>query len=664
MHIEASADATHTSLPIVKLIHIELGKGTPFSALSYVWGTEIDSAPLSCDGGTIRITENLGQALRHLQIESEMRYLWIDALCIDQDNIAERNQQVTLMKDIYGTAKEVLVWLGPDPEGQADSIFDGIGMLLSRVMESFEMGLEPEHILSGRDLELIKKTIPVFRFDWFTRTWTIQEAGLAGTPTAVWGKSTIDLNKICLIGMLFLKCCKAVVEELGILHELQRVSNLYTTYLPLPGVKRLYYVLHEARKHKASDSRDKVYAFISHPAAFDDASDYVYKWRDQQSPEKVDDKLAQMRNLALILSPGPPIKDNNVMSASLLAEDHDHEMRPPPADFLSARRMLGWRSTSLHSLRRYHAGGTSFIKPDYNHSVVTVYCDFSRKIIERFESLEILSFVQHDGPLPATGPDFPSWVPRWDVDSGVAILGKVTCDHFAAANRKPIILPSPDPGELVVRGLLFDRVGRHTIPLKRSDLLDCSISPVFSMTTICQVHTNPVPDYPQMLNSIMRNPDRVAAYCKTWTGGNSSSFYGDDPDFLAYHQEFIEGKLRAGKCRAEELAVLLSLHERRAGAGDAKRFANAAAEACHGRCFFVTEAGFFGLGPSILEEKDIVCVLLGHDVPVILREKGKLRRGADGYVLIGECYVHGIMAGETIRAWGGPDGDLRDIKLS
>ncbi|ERF73187.1 hypothetical protein EPUS_03028 [Endocarpon pusillum Z07020] len=117
--IEPSLGPTHSSLPNAKLIHSTLGEGEIFSALSYVWGTEFDSTPLICNGGKIRITKNLGQALRQLQHDEQSRRIWIDALCINQENIPERNHQLTLMSDIYGTAKQVLVWLGPDNENQA-----------------------------------------------------------------------------------------------------------------------------------------------------------------------------------------------------------------------------------------------------------------------------------------------------------------------------------------------------------------------------------------------------------------------------------------------------------------------------------------------------------------------------------------------------------------
>jgi hypothetical protein len=60
------------------------------------------------------------------------------------------------------------------------------------------------------------------------------------------------------------------------------------------------------------------------------------------------------------------------------------------------------------------------------------------------------------------------------------------------------------------------------------------------------------------------------------------------------------------------------------------------------RRFFVTQQGYFGVGPQDMELGDAVCVLFGADMPFILREK------EDHWSLVGECYVHGIMNGEVM----------------
>ncbi|RYP68488.1 hypothetical protein DL771_006640 [Monosporascus sp. 5C6A] len=87
-----------------------------FNALSYVWGNTHASQPVRINSQNLRVTENLGQALRGLRNafipEADDLPLWIDALCINQQDERERNQQVAIMGDIYRRAERVLIWLG------------------------------------------------------------------------------------------------------------------------------------------------------------------------------------------------------------------------------------------------------------------------------------------------------------------------------------------------------------------------------------------------------------------------------------------------------------------------------------------------------------------------------------------------------------------------
>lgn len=63
---------------------------------------------------------------------------------------------------------------------------------------------------------------------------------------------------------------------------------------------------------------------------------------------------------------------------------------------------------------------------------------------------------------------------------------------------------------------------------------------------------------------------------------------------------------------------------------------------CVNRRFFVTETGFFGLGPAVTETKDRVCVLFGGEVPFVCRFQS-----VGSFELCGECYVHKMMHGEA-----------------
>jgi hypothetical protein len=89
----------------------------PFEALSYTWGTSISHNPMTVNGHPLTVTENLDVALRHLRHATESRSLWVDALCINQEDIEERNSQIQLMSCVYGAASQVIIWLGPTADG-------------------------------------------------------------------------------------------------------------------------------------------------------------------------------------------------------------------------------------------------------------------------------------------------------------------------------------------------------------------------------------------------------------------------------------------------------------------------------------------------------------------------------------------------------------------
>jgi hypothetical protein len=103
-----------------ELFNTTLDAKEDFEALSYTWGNPSETSPVVLHGQRHDVTKNLASALRHLRYHDRQRILWVDALCIDQDNIEERNQQVTQMRDIYreGGAKRVVVWLGEVPNAR------------------------------------------------------------------------------------------------------------------------------------------------------------------------------------------------------------------------------------------------------------------------------------------------------------------------------------------------------------------------------------------------------------------------------------------------------------------------------------------------------------------------------------------------------------------
>ena len=94
-----------------------------YSALSYTWGETLERRWIRLDGKPYHVQPNLREALKAIREKNTPLLIWIDAICINQLDLAERNHQVSLMGDIYRNANCVLVWLGPAAD-DSDAYFD------------------------------------------------------------------------------------------------------------------------------------------------------------------------------------------------------------------------------------------------------------------------------------------------------------------------------------------------------------------------------------------------------------------------------------------------------------------------------------------------------------------------------------------------------------
>jgi len=101
-----------------RLETVWLGDWSMFDALSYAWGSTENLATMKANGEALAVTRNLYDALSSFRATRALTgFIWIDAICINQDSDAERSHQVTLTKEIFTRATIVHIWLGPAVEG-------------------------------------------------------------------------------------------------------------------------------------------------------------------------------------------------------------------------------------------------------------------------------------------------------------------------------------------------------------------------------------------------------------------------------------------------------------------------------------------------------------------------------------------------------------------
>ena len=106
------------------LHHVDLKTLPEYEALSYAWGTEKPECPISVDGQCLMVRPNLRAALQVFwpMPPSQSRWLWIDAICIDQENLPESGEQVLRKGHIYSSASRLLVWLGSEADDSSWAI--------------------------------------------------------------------------------------------------------------------------------------------------------------------------------------------------------------------------------------------------------------------------------------------------------------------------------------------------------------------------------------------------------------------------------------------------------------------------------------------------------------------------------------------------------------
>lgn len=157
-----------------------------FNALSYVWGVEEDPKTITINGEAIKAKKNLRAALLRLQ-DSDSQAIWIDAICIDQENIDEKNSQLPLMRAIYTQALRVIIWLG-EGNKYLDALFQWVEHLeVAKADRSEASSTATLTNLKGSEKAFISY-IDFFFLPYWQRMWTFQELALSrNDPICLYG---------------------------------------------------------------------------------------------------------------------------------------------------------------------------------------------------------------------------------------------------------------------------------------------------------------------------------------------------------------------------------------------------------------------------------------------------------------------------------------------
>jgi hypothetical protein len=99
--------------PIKCTLHEVLLDANPiYEAISYSWDGQASISEVLCSGKPLLVTPNAALVLRYLRMPKLARWVWIDSICINQNDMQEKTIQVRMMGEIYSKASEVLLWIG------------------------------------------------------------------------------------------------------------------------------------------------------------------------------------------------------------------------------------------------------------------------------------------------------------------------------------------------------------------------------------------------------------------------------------------------------------------------------------------------------------------------------------------------------------------------
>jgi hypothetical protein len=114
--LDIDSASTNTAAIVGRLRVVDLTTFPNFTALSYVWSSTEPDRTIECNGQDIVVSASGHSALQHLRTSLGAYTIWVDALCINQANTREKEQQIPLMGRIYSQAATTYVWLGEGNE--------------------------------------------------------------------------------------------------------------------------------------------------------------------------------------------------------------------------------------------------------------------------------------------------------------------------------------------------------------------------------------------------------------------------------------------------------------------------------------------------------------------------------------------------------------------
>ncbi|KAF2792212.1 HET-domain-containing protein [Melanomma pulvis-pyrius CBS 109.77] len=565
-----------------------------YTALSYVWGPpQFDVTFNLQDHSEIMITKSLACALRHLRAEEQSVWLWIDQLCINQKDTREKERQIPLMGLVYRHATNTVIWLGEEGDDNPSVAFETLHIVDSRLQFNNQE-------FTPRDFKRL--VLPeADDVAW----WEIKQ--LFRRP---WFSRLWVIQEAVLSTNLYIKCGKSAVAWVNF--------SAWCGTMEISGILR---------------------------------------W--MMTDIEVDAKHGRGAETGSLL----PASGGSIVSNLEKERVLYTSTQGPTGDMHILRVLVSTRYAQSYETKDKVYGvlaiASSNIVPTYSSEVTTrqVYLETCLPLIPK-AVFSILCCVDHGTPLR------PSWIPDWSVPRRTESLGYSTKSwglYHAGGQRFPEFAQA-----ISFDFQLSDKRSVLTLPGKIVDTVS-TLGPVSSNAFLS------IDDPAHENGHLTANVD---------IAGSRQSYPSGCTVYDAFWHTLVAGKDDSGNARAPpEYSEVFSLvldsstgnmpslpgqtYSPRRKKGfftlDSLRSRNpqkilkemqqAIVAALQYRRFATTDRGYFALVPRGTRLGDRICVFERGHVPFVIRPV----EGGEGYELMGECYVHGIMQGEVM--------EMKDIPL-
>ena len=645
-----------------ELITLKQDEKIEYEALSYWWGRKAVGCHLVLKKDnkryTIPIWPELENALRQLRLRDQPRNLWVDAICIHQNDSVEKNSQIPKMAEIYSEAINVCVWLGIE-ENNSDKALK----FIDRVLNLDEID---QLVINEKLVEEWNAFSKLIRRPWFNRRWIVQEVAMAKRATMHCGEGTVNWTNFKDAVALF----SSRPEPLRQLFQSSRTFAHHPDHLgdiKELGANRL--VVATSSMFRKSDDGDilehlfSLETIMSSLSAFEasDPRDILYaviRLANDAHPSTMQKRVASLVEDENIMTPAAaPAKS---FYEGILGSDlRSATMANNGGSSTGPNTTLQVPNTTI--LRRAAA---AFLKPlqdklitvDYDKSVFEVCKDFVAFSIGRSRSLDII--CRPWAPYnPGEDYDLPSWV-----CTRASLAFERGDDHKYYRVAADPLVGTPSLGRKIYNASgktkavwkFGDELAKDVDTSKIHDLHKSLLVEGFVLDKVKSVQEMAVGgNIPVQWLKAVKWEKAMGPPSRFWR-----TFVADrGPEGQTWVPPYWE---RACKHAFSKVPVRAHLNvvqmiDHRTNSFT-KEFLQRALAVVFNRKLFEDEQGNVGLAPDEVQPGDLVCILDGCSVPVLLRITPRTQTGVSP-----DCHAtraEGTSSGQ--KAQSNPDHSLTD----